>query len=313
MRKFIIIAGPTAVGKSRVAVELAKKLNTEVISADSIQIYNGLDIGSAKITPEEMQGIKHHMLDILEPTESYSVKEYQEDAFKIIDDLNAQHKIPIICGGTGFYINSLIYELNLDEDSKNGDIRSELYALYEKEGIDPIRVELEKCDPISFDRIHKNDVKRNIRALEYYKCKGIPFSESLNSSKKLNIDSNFKYYALIREREVLYKKIENRIDLMIEDGLINEVKTLYNRGLDEHYQSMQGIGYKEIFKYLKGEWDYDYAVSKLKQFSRNYAKRQITWYRNDENAELIDVDQFQNNDSIADYIIGEIKNDGFLQ
>ncbi|MCI6610301.1 MAG: tRNA (adenosine(37)-N6)-dimethylallyltransferase MiaA [Ezakiella sp.] len=313
MRKFIIIAGPTAVGKSRVAVELAKKLNTEVVSADSIQIYKGLDIGSAKITPEEMQGIKHHMLSIVEPTDSYSVKEYQKAAFKIIDELNMQHKIPIICGGTGFYINSLIYELNLDEDSKSDEIRSKLCDLYEKEGIEPIRAELEKCDPVSFDRIHQNDAKRNIRALEYFKCKGLPFSESLKSSRKLNLNSNFKYYALIRDREVLYRNIEKRIDLMIEDGLIDEVKTLYNRGLNEHDQSMQGIGYKEIFKYLKDEWEYDYAISKLKQFSRNYAKRQITWYRNDENAELIDADKFKNNDSIVDYIIGEIKDDGFLQ
>ncbi len=308
----IIIAGPTAVGKTKTSIELAKALNTEIISADSIQIYRGCDIGSAKVTTEEMQGIKHHLIDIKEPYENYSVKEYREDAFKIINKLHAENKIPIVCGGTGFYINSLIYDMNLDDNSQDDFVREKIYEIYEEKGIDYIRNALFYIDKNSFDRINVNDTKRNIRAIEYFICTGNKFSDTFNSIREINNNITFSYYALEMQRDLLYDRINKRVDLMLEEGLIDEVKNLMSNGITKENQSMQAIGYKEIIKYLEGEWDYDFAIDKLKQFSRNYAKRQLTWFRNDSNVKMIDVNEFNNVSELVKFIESEEKNEGFL-
>lgn len=308
----IIIAGPTAVGKTKTSIELAKALNTEIISADSIQIYRGCDIGSAKVTIEEMQGIKHHLIDIKEPYENYSVKEYREDAFKIINELYKKNKIPIVCGGTGFYINSLIYDMNLDDNSQDDYVREKIYEIYEEKGIDYIRDALFYIDKNSFDRINVNDTKRNIRAIEYFICTGNKFSDTFNSIREINNNITFSYYALEMQRDLLYDRINKRVDLMLEDGLIDEVKNLMINGITKENQSMQAIGYKEIIKYLEGEWDFDFAIDKLKQFSRNYAKRQLTWFRNDSNVKMIDVNEFNNVSKIVKFIESEEKNEGFL-
>lgn len=308
----IIIAGPTAVGKTKTSIELAKALNTEIISADSIQIYRGCDIGSAKVTTEEMQGIKHHLIDIKEPYENYSVKEYREDAFNIINKLHAKNKIPIVCGGTGFYINSLIYDMNLDDNSKDDFVREKIYEIYEEKGIDYIRDALFYIDKKSFDRINVNDTKRNIRAIEYFICTGNKFSDTFNSIREINNNITFSYYALEMQRDLLYDRINKRVDLMLEEGLIDEVKNLMSNGITKENQSMQAIGYKEIIKYLEGEWDYDFAIDKLKQFSRNYAKRQLTWFRNDSNVKMIDVNEFNNVSEVVKFIESEEKNEGFL-
>ena len=308
----IIIAGPTAVGKTKTSIELAKALNTEIISADSIQIYRGCDIGSAKVTIEEMQGIKHHLIDIKEPYENYSVKEYREDAFKIINELHAENKIPIVCGGTGFYINSLIYDMNLDDNSQDDFVREKIYEMYEEKGIDYIRDTLFYIDKKSFDRINVNDTKRNIRAIEYFICTGNKFSDTFNSIREINNNITFSYYALEMQRDLLYDRINKRVDLMLEEGLIDEVKNLMSNGITKDNQSMQAIGYKEIIKYLEGEWDFDFAIDKLKQFSRNYAKRQLTWFRNDSNVKMIDVNEFNNVSQIVKFIESEEKNEGFL-
>lgn len=308
----IIIAGPTAVGKTKTSIELAKALNTEIISADSIQIYRGCDIGSAKVTIEEMQGIKHHLIDIKEPYENYSVKEYREDAFNIINELHAKNKIPIVCGGTGFYINSLIYDMNLDDNSQDDFVREKIYEMYEEKGIDYIRDALFYIDKKSFDRINVNDTKRNIRAIEYFICTGNKFSDTFNSIREINNNITFSYYALEMQRDLLYDRINKRVDLMLEEGLIDEVKNLMSNGITKENQSMQAIGYKEIIKYLEGEWDYDFAIDKLKQFSRNYAKRQLTWFRNDSNVKMIDVNEFNNVSQIVEFIESEEKNEGFL-
>lgn len=308
----IIIAGPTAVGKTKTSIELAKALNTEIISADSIQIYRGCDIGSAKVTIEEMQGIKHHLIDIKEPYENYSVKEYREDAFKIINELHAKNKIPIVCGGTGFYINSLIYDMNLDDNSQDDYVREKIYEIYEEKGIDYIRDALFYIDKKSFDRINVNDTKRNIRAIEYFICTGNKFSDTFNSIREINNNITFSYYALEMQRDLLYDRINKRVDLMLEEGLIDEVKNLMINGITKENQSMQAIGYKEIIKYLEGEWDFDFAIDKLKQFSRNYAKRQLTWFRNDSNVKMIDVNEFNNVSQIVKFIESEEKNEGFL-
>ncbi|MFR9278434.1 MAG: tRNA (adenosine(37)-N6)-dimethylallyltransferase MiaA [Ezakiella coagulans] len=308
----IIIAGPTAVGKTKTSIELAKALNTEIISADSIQIYRGCDIGSAKVTTEEMQGIKHHLIDIKEPYENYSVKEYREDAFNIINELHAENKIPIVCGGTGFYINSLIYDMNLDDNSQDDFVREKIYEIYEEKGIDYIRDALFYIDKKSFDRINVNDTKRNIRAIEYFICTGNKFSDTFNSIREINNNITFSYYALEMQRDLLYDRINKRVDLMLEEGLIDEVKNLMSNGITKENQSMQAIGYKEIIKYLEGEWDYNFAIDKLKQFSRNYAKRQLTWFRNDSNVKMIDVNEFNNVSEVVKFIESEEKNEGFL-
>lgn len=308
----IIIAGPTAVGKTKTSIELAKALNTEIISADSIQIYRGCDIGSAKVTTEEMQGIKHHLIDIKEPYENYSVKEYREDAFNIINELHAENKIPIVCGGTGFYINSLIYDMNLDDNSQDDFVREKIYEIYEEKGIDYIRNALFYIDKKSFDRINVNDTKRNIRAIEYFICTGNKFSDTFNSIREINNNITFSYYALEMQRDLLYDRINKRVDLMLEEGLIDEVKNLMSNGITKENQSMQAIGYKEIIKYLEGEWDYNFAIDKLKQFSRNYAKRQLTWFRNDSNVKMIDVNEFNNVSEVVKFIESEEKNEGFL-
>lgn len=308
----IIIAGPTAVGKTKTSIELAKALNTEIISADSIQIYRGCDIGSAKVTTEEMQGIKHHLIDIKEPYENYSVKEYREDAFNIINELHAENKIPIVCGGTGFYINSLIYDMNLDDNSQDDFVREKIYEIYEEKGVDYIRDALFYIDKKSFDRINVNDAKRNIRAIEYFICTGNKFSDTFNSIREINNNITFSYYALEMQRDLLYDRINKRVDLMLEEGLIDEVKNLMINGITKEDQSMQAIGYKEIIKYLEGEWDYDFAIDKLKQFSRNYAKRQLTWFRNDSNVKMIDVNEFNNVSEVVKFIESEEKNEGFL-
>lgn len=308
----IIIAGPTAVGKTKTSIEIAKALNTEIISADSIQIYRGCDIGSAKVTTEEMQGIKHHLIDIKEPYENYSVKEYREDAFNIINELHAENKIPIVCGGTGFYINSLIYDMNLDDNSQDDFVREKIYEIYEEKGIDYIRDALFYIDKKSFDRINVNDTKRNIRAIEYFICTGNKFSDTFNSIREINNNITFSYYALEMQRDLLYDRINKRVDLMLEEGLIDEVKNLMSNGITKENQSMQAIGYKEIIKYLEGEWDYNFAIDKLKQFSRNYAKRQLTWFRNDSNVKMIDVNEFNNVSEVVKFIESEEKNEGFL-
>lgn len=308
----IIIAGPTAVGKTKTSIELAKAFNTEIISADSIQIYRGCDIGSAKVTTEEMQGIKHHLIDIKEPYENYSVKEYREDAFNIINELHAENKIPIVCGGTGFYINSLIYDMNLDDNSQDDFVREKIYEIYEEKDIDYIRDALFYIDKKSFDRINVNDTKRNIRAIEYFICTGNKFSDTFNSIREINNNITFSYYALEMQRDLLYDRINKRVDLMLEEGLIDEVKNLMSNGITKENQSMQAIGYKEIIKYLEGEWDYNFAIDKLKQFSRNYAKRQLTWFRNDSNVKMIDVNEFNNVSEVVKFIESEEKNEGFL-
>ncbi len=308
----IIIAGPTAVGKTSTSIELAKALNTEIISADSIQIYRGCDIGSAKVRDEEMQGIKHHLIDIKEPYENYSVKEYREDAFKIINNLNVENKIPIVCGGTGFYINSLIYDMNLDDNSQDDDVRHKLYEIFEEKGIEYLRDALFHIDKKSFDRININDTKRNIRAIEYFICTGNKFSDTFNTIRKINEDITFSYYALEMQRDLLYERINKRVDIMLADGLVDEVKQLMSNGITKENQSMQAIGYKEIIKYLEGEWDYDFAIEKLKQFSRNYAKRQLTWFRNDSNVKMIDVNEFENISQVVKFIEREEKIEGFL-
>ena len=289
MNKLILISGPTGVGKSSLAIELAKILNTEIISADSMQIYKGFNIGTAKVTEEEMQGIKHHMIDIVEANDNFSVKEYREMAYSIIDRLHSEYKIPIVVGGTGLYINSLIYNLNFDDNNADEDIRNMLNNLLEEKGIEYIRNILKHVDEESYNKLHLNDYKRNVRALEYFLCKNEKYSEKENQFRVDNGKYEWYLYALTRDRKDLYKDIDARVDEMVRDGLLDEFETLKKLGVKDDAQSMTAIGYKELVKYKNGVYDLDTAINLIKQHSRNYAKRQLTWFRNDEKAKFIDV------------------------
>lgn len=289
MNKLILISGPTGVGKSSLAIELAKILNTEIISADSMQIYKGFNIGTAKVTEEEMQGIKHHMIDIIEANDNFSVKEYREMVYGIIDKLHAQNKIPIVVGGTGLYINSLIYNLNFDDNNADEDIRNILNKLLEEKGIEYIRNILKHVDEESYNKLHLNDYKRNVRALEYFLCKNEKYSKKENQFRVDNGKYEWYLYALTRDRKDLYKDIDARVDEMVKDGLLDEFETLKKLGVKDDAQSMTAIGYKELVKYKNGVYDLDTAINLIKQHSRNYAKRQLTWFRNDEKAKFIDV------------------------
>ncbi|MBE5731425.1 MAG: tRNA (adenosine(37)-N6)-dimethylallyltransferase MiaA [Clostridiales bacterium] len=272
--KIIIITGPTAVGKSDLAVKIAKMLNTEIISADSMQIYKGLDIGTGKITEEEKDGVVHHMLDIVEPYDEYSVSDYVEQTKVIISKLNLQNKIPIVVGGTGFYLNGLINGYNFSTSAKNDEVREKWNNLYNEKGADFIYESLKSIDPISAEKINRNDVKRLIRAIEIYETTGKPKSEVALASEESEYD--VLMLVITKDREELYKKINARVDKMFSLGLVDEVKSFIQY---ENCQSMQAIGYKEVVKYLKNETSLDEAIEEVKKNSRNYAKRQMTFFR----------------------------------
>lgn len=306
MNKIIVIVGPTAVGKTYVSVELAKKLNTEIISADSMQIYKGMDIGTAKIAEDEKQGIIHHMIDIVSPDEEYSVSEFKYDAEKIIDRLSGENKIPVIVGGSGLYVNSLIYDLDFGNAKSNKKIR-EYYTYYYKEhGEDALYDKLMRIDPKAAGKIHKNNVKRVIRALEVYDITGMKFSELNTDIRKENNKYDCILIGLSMERKVLYERINQRVDEMLSEGLVDEVRSLIEKGYNKNLVSMRGIGYKEIIEHLEGSTDYEEAVSILKQNTRRFAKRQYTWFLKDKSIKWFSMDNLEETDNtindILDYI-----------
>lgn len=274
--KIIIICGPTASGKTSLAVNLAKELNTEIISADSMLIYKGFDIGTAKPTTEEKQGIKHHLIDIVDGNSSFSVADYRDNALQIVNKLQKNGKIPIICGGTGFYINSILYDFSYGNSSSNTDIRQKYVDFLNINGCAALHDLLKEKDPLSAEKLHQNDTKRVIRALEIYELSGIP-----KSSYNDKVSSKFDYIALSYDydRESLYNRINERVDKMLQCGLIDEVENLLKNGVDKNAQAMQGIGYKEVLKYLNGDVSYADTVEEIKRNSRRYAKRQITFFK----------------------------------
>lgn len=277
----LVIAGPTASGKTALAVELAKKYNGEVVSADSMQIYKRMDIGTAKPDKAEMTGVVHHMIDIAEPEDSFSVADYVDMAHKVIADIVSRKKLPIVAGGTGLYINSLIDDADFSKAPSNDAIKDELYELFEKEGAEPLLEMLKKVDPVSFERIHPNNIKRVIRAIEFYRTNNRPLSEQSDENQKKDSRYNPLMLMINPKREVLYERIEKRVDIMIERGLIDEVKRLSAEGLTKKNQSMQGIGYKEVLEYLNGFMTMSEMIRILKRNSRRYAKRQFTWFKRD--------------------------------
>ena len=276
-----VIAGPTASGKTSLSIELAKRYNGEIVSCDSMQIYRFMNIGTAKPDKEEMSQIVHHMIDILNPDEAFSVAEYVKSAHEVIADIKNRGKNVFIAGGTGLYINSLVDDVDFCENDSDTTIRNELERLLQECGIDYLVDELRRFDPVSAEKIHKNNTRRIIRAIEFYKMTGIPISVHQAQTKKKESRYNPLIMAIKTDMSVLYERIEKRVDIMVEAGLIDEVKTLCDMGYKNAMLSMQGIGYKEVIEHLNGEISLDDAIAKIKLATRHYAKRQMTWFRRD--------------------------------
>ena len=275
----IVIAGPTASGKTDLAINLALKTGGEVVSADSMQIYRYMDIGTAKPTKEEMKGIPHHMIDIVDPDESYSVALYKKDAGKCIKDILSRGKLPIIAGGTGLYINSLIYNIKFSETVIDEEFRQKMNHIAQTEGPKVLHDMLREVDPESAAKIHHNNVKRVIRALEVYKYTKKPISEHQKESRMEPLEYRYLVFILDMDRNRLYERIDRRVDKMLENGLADEVKKLLDMGYKPGSTALQGLGYKEIISYLNNELPYDEAIRVLKRDTRHYAKRQITWFK----------------------------------
>lgn len=313
-QKLIIISGPTASGKTDLSINLAKEINGSIISADSMQVYKGMDIGSAKITKEEMQGIKHYLIDVLDPHEEFNIVLFKQFAENDIKLINHDNKIPIIVGGTGFYIQALLYDIDFSEEaSEDKNIRDELSLLAKEKGNEYIHELLKDIDLKSYETIHPNNVKRVIRALEFYKKTGKKISDHNEEQKTKESPYNYKYFVITKNKEHLYQDIDKRVDIMIEKGLVNEVMELKNKGLSREYVSMQGLGYKEILAYLENEITLDEAIEIIKRDTRHFAKRQLTWFNRERNVVFINKDDFDNdNEKILDFIKEQLKSESII-
>lgn len=292
--KVIVIGGPTASGKTALSIELAKKINGEIISADSMQIYKEMNIGTAKPEKEEMQGVKHYMLDIITPEERFSVADYKIKAKKAIKEIIEKGKIPIIVGGTGLYIEALIYEIEFLQIETDLNYRRELEQIAQEKGLNNLYEKAVKIDPKAMEKISANDQKRILRVLELYHQTGKTKTQ-LDSESRKEPEYDYKLFAINMDREILYNRINKRVDIMLQNGLVNEVKNIYEK-YKEFPTAMQGLGYKEVVEYLEGKVSYEQMVEKIKMESRRYAKRQLTWFRKYENIIWIDgTDEVQKN------------------
>ena len=309
----IVLTGPTAVGKTSLSISLAKAVNGEIISADSMQVYKKMDIGSAKIRSEEMQGIPHYLVDALEPEEEFHIVKFQQMAKKAMEDIYSRGKIPILVGGTGFYIQAVTKDIDFTEAQQENDYRKELEALAEEKGGEHLHEMLRKVDPVSADAIHAHNVKRVIRALEFYHQNGSPISAHNEEQKQHESPYNLAYFVLNMPRELLYERIDLRVDQMMKEGLLEEVSRLKEEGCHRGMVSMQGLGYKEILAYLDGEYPLEEAVRVLKRDTRHFAKRQLTWFRREQELTWVNKDQFSyQEDQILDYMLEICRKKGIL-
>lgn len=295
--KVIVICGPTASGKTALSIEVAKKINGEIISCDSMQIYKDMNIGTAKPTKEEMGEIKHYLIDYVLPTERYSVAEYKKDAKKAIKEVIEKGKIPIIVGGTGLYVDSLIYEIEYPEIKFDEEYRKKLEKEVEEEGLEKLYEKAKKIDPIAIQKISKTDKKRILRVLEIYHATGKTKTEQEIISRKKEPEYDYKVYGLLWDRQKLYDRINLRVDIMIEQGLIEEVKTILKK-YSKFPTAMQGLGYKEVVQYLNKEITKEEMIEKIKQETRRYAKRQMTWFRKNKQTIWLNAEDKQNNINI---------------
>lgn len=304
-RPLIILTGPTAVGKTELSIELAKSIGGEIVSADSMQVYRGMDIGTAKIKKEQMQGVTHHLIDIINPDEEFNVSIFKELAVKAIDEIYSRGNIPILTGGTGFYIQSVLYDVQFEETDKDDSYRRELKDFADKNGAAALHARLNEIDSHSAAAIHPNNIKRVIRAIEYFHQTGKPISEHNEEARAGKPAYRFKYFVLSLPREILYPRIDKRVDIMREEGLEREVLTLREKGYGNGLVSMQGLGYKELLAAFDGKYSIDTAFEKIKQGTRHFAKRQFTWFGRERDVTWVEKSSYKNNDSILDYIIGE--------
>lgn len=306
-KPLIILTGPTAVGKTALSVKLAKAINGSIISADSMQVYRGMDIGSAKVTKEEMGGIKHYLIDVLEPDEEFHVVRFQQMAKEAMAEIYQEGKTPILTGGTGFYIQSVLYDIDFTSQQEDIAYRERLEQLAKEQGNEALHAMLQEVDPVSAEKIHANNVKRVIRALEFYEKTGMPISEHNEKEAAKESPYTFCYFVLNDDRQRLYDRIELRIDQMLEQGLVDEVRKLKEKGYHKEMVSMQGLGYKEILAWLDGEISYEEAVYILKRDTRHFAKRQLTWFRREKDVIWVDKDKFNyDDDSILSFMTAKI-------
>lgn len=308
-KPLLILTGPTAVGKTALSIQLAKAVGGEIVSADSMQVYRHMDIGSAKVTEEEMEGIPHYLIDVLDPQDDFNVATFQTLACQAMDEIYSRGNIPIITGGTGFYIQALLYDIDFKENNEKNPIRKELEQLAKELGDKApgtLHEKLSHIDPEAARQIHANNIKRVIRAIEYFKQTGEKISEHNEEMHQKESPYNFLYYVLTRDRKTLYERIDKRVDIMIANGLVKEIEKLKAMGCHRGQTSMQGLGYKEILDYLDGSCTLDEAVYILKRDTRHFAKRQLTWFRRERDVRWLDLDRYQGN---TDLILKDILKD----
>lgn len=306
-KPLIILTGPTAVGKTSLSVGLAEQIGGEIISADSMQVYRGMDIGTAKIMPEQMRGIPHYLIDEIEPQEDFNVVIFQKKCKQYMEQIYHRGKIPIIVGGTGFYIQAVLYDIDFTENQTDTALRNKLEILARTKGVNALHQRLEAVDPSSARNIHPNNVKRVIRAIEYYEQTGKKISEHNETQRGRSSPYQFIYYVLSLPRPILYRRINHRVDIMREQGLVEEVRKLQERGCTREMVSMQGLGYKEILAAFDGRMTIDEAFEKIKLETRHFAKRQYTWFRRERDVTWIDKEDFEDEASLLQYCIDQVR------
>lgn len=308
----LILTGPTAVGKTNLSISLAKAVNGEIISADSMQVYRRMDIGTAKIRKEEMGGVPHHLIDICEPTEDYNVVRFAKEARRLICEIAERGHVPILVGGTGFYIQAVLYHIDFTETEEDTSYREKLAAFAAEYGAEALHARLAEVDPASAEAIHANNVKRVIRALEFYEQTGTKISEHNEEQHGKESAYNSAYFVLTQDRAVLYDRIEKRIDIMLSEGLVEEVKGLLAEGCKPEAVSMQGLGYKEIVAYLQGECTLEEAIYILKRDTRHFAKRQLTWFKREREVLWFDKGEYENEDAILAAMLQKARERGII-
>ena len=313
-RPLIILAGPTGVGKTKLSISLAKAVNGEVISADSMQVYKKMNIGTAKIRPDEMQGVPHHLIDILEPEEEFNVVLFAEYAKKVCESCYERGKIPILVGGTGFYIQALVNDIDFTENDDDKSYRKSLEHLADEMGNEYLHTMLKKVDEKAAQNIHPNNRKRVIRALEFYEKSGKKISEHNEEQQERKSPYTYAYFVLTDERNLLYERINNRVDTMLEEGLTEEVGALLNEGIRRETVSMQGLGYKEVLDYLNGDLSLEEAVYIIKRDTRHFAKRQLTWFKREKDVTWVTQETFAfDRENVISWMLDDLKTRGIIE
>ena len=312
-RPLIILTGPTAVGKTALSIGLAKAVDGEIISADSMQVYRKMNIGTAKIQQSEMQGVRHPLIDILDPGEDFNVVLFKKYALEAMKDIYSREKIPVVVGGTGFYIQALLYDINFEDNDNDMSYREELQTLAAEHGNSYIHDMLAGVDPESAEKIHENNVKRVIRALEFYKKTGMKISKHNEAESQKESPYNFEYFVLNDDRQKLYDRIDRRIDIMLADGLLDEVRSLVDEGYSRDLVSMQGLGYKEMIDYIQERYTLDEAVYTLKRDTRHFAKRQVTWFKREKQVTWVNKNEFDSETDILSFMIERLREKEIIQ